>query len=159
MTNVRANVFFCEDVRLDNEGKPIFISVLSPVVLAEEGPITIEQIVYVNLFYATPETEEFSANLTVEIDENVLGIAEKMGAYKRSFRRPDETGDTEWLSMSQLKFRDVTFQDGGKLRTSLVVGTTTWDASLQLRVVGDSGETKSEDGVGPDNETSTSSLK
>jgi hypothetical protein len=101
----------------------------------------------VTLFYADRSVNEFTAVLEIRHDGEIIGLEEKP-PLKRTFTRPAdlEEDEEEWLAMSHLKFRDLTFTDNARLRASLKLDSEVIECSFQMKTPEPYDETESIDG-------------
>jgi hypothetical protein len=86
MHDVEINAFFCEDVRAEDNGKPIFLGVLSPILMVEDLPYEMKELYYVSMFYVAPHVNEFDASLEVYIEsgDGKTTVFESSKHFKRS---------------------------------------------------------------------------
>ncbi|MEA3049944.1 MAG: hypothetical protein QOG84_1780 [Sphingomonadales bacterium] len=103
----------------------------------------VERLKYISIFYVPRVIEEFSAGLTLTAEGEIVGLGDTRGKFDRTFIRPNdlEEDEEEWMVLSDLSLRDLTFSNKSRLRAVLRLGEQRVESSLQIRSTGPFGQT------------------
>jgi hypothetical protein len=134
MSKLRVSAFFCEDIRIESSGQPMYIGVLSPVLSIGEDPVIAADLIFVTMFFVDPDVEEFEADLRID----AVGYPEEDNddypfKVSKKFRKKPEMGDDdEWMVVSHLDMSGVTLKSGMKISAQLKAFD--YEETINLRV-------------------------
>lgn len=114
MPSVEHYSLFCEDVRWEANGSPMFAGIMSPAFHPTEYPVAFTRIFLVSMFRADVETEGFSA--TLSIFKEGRGDREEIGDFGAEYARDE--GDKEgvqWVAISHLPLPPIELNEGESL--------------------------------------------
>lgn len=134
---VKSSFFFCEDVRFENSGQPMFIGVTSPVMHAEITPFKIASLYLVTMFYVDSSLDSVTAKLEISAKNFDDGDEQRLfKSFSREFERgEDEFDDDDWMTLGHLNLSGLTMLDGMEISANLKINDI--DETIGLKVRGE----------------------
>ncbi|WP_426265915.1 hypothetical protein [Sphingomonas sp. LHG3443-2] len=97
MSQLEICAFFCEDARQEIGGKPMFLGVLSSVVMVDEFPMS-GDLTYVSLFYVPSSISEFEAQLDITVEND--GDRQQIFSSKKKLKKVNSDDLDDWVCTS-----------------------------------------------------------
>ena len=113
MAKVENYSLFCEDVRWEANGSPMFVGIMSPVFNPAEYPITFGKIVFVSMFRAGVETD--SLNATLSIYKLLDDRKDEIGEFGATYHRDENDEGMQWVAISHLPLPPIELAEGQSL--------------------------------------------
>ena len=114
MGKVEHYSFFCEDIRWEANGSPMFAGLMSPVFSPAEYPITFNRIILVSFFRAPQEVDGFTANLKLFRETN--DSREEIGDFGAEYLKAEhENEGHQWIAISHLPIAPIELSKGESL--------------------------------------------
>ncbi|MXP15494.1 hypothetical protein GRI44_12100 [Altererythrobacter confluentis] len=129
MPEIEAYSLFCEDVRWEANGAPMFLGMMSPVFHPTEYPANLSKIVLATLFRSDCSKDKFLAELILE--KISASGAETLDSFDAEFERNEfDEGQFQWVAVSTLPIENIEFEQGNSLKATLKIESNTWETYL-----------------------------
>lgn len=134
MSKLKVSAFFCEDIRMEASGQPMFLGVFSPVLGVDDSPTLATNLIFVTMFFVDATIEEFQADLRITAD----GFPDEDAAdypfevSKKFAKKPEMCENDEWMIVSHLDMSGLTLQRGMHIKAQLKA--MEYDETISLKI-------------------------
>jgi hypothetical protein len=133
MSRMKGSSFFCEDLRTEESGQPMFIGVISPVFEFLRASDVMRRVFFVSFFYPEPEHLDIEITLNITISHSDSKEEISIGPLLRKVADEISEGDEDSMIIGVLPLEDVNIRPGSKVTARLEYGGEEEEYTLKAK--------------------------